>query len=221
MVPCIIIPVLNRYDLLERAIRSIDYPVEQLIIIDTGDGYDADMLAWTAPWQHVQNWYLWRMPTNLGVAPSWNLGIKATPHADGWILLNSDAYFEPGGLEAFYKDCEPSSITVTGGSQPWSCAWVGAGVVERVGLFSECYVPAYFEDNDFEDRSRASNVQVKISQAGIVHDNSSTISSDPSLAEKNSKSFQANAALHSLRWQSGLPDAGHWDLKRRRDLGWD
>jgi hypothetical protein len=24
-----------------------------------------------------------------------------------------------------------------------------------------------------------------------------------------------------MRWQSGLPDAGHWDLTRRRDLGWD
>ena len=221
MVPCIIIPVLNRYDLMERAIRSIDYPVEQLIIIDNGNGYDPDMLAWTAPWQHIQNWYLWRMPTNLGVAPSWNLGIKSTPHADGWILLNSDAFFEPGQLEEFYKDCEPDTITLTGKTQPWSCAWVGAGVVERVGLFSECYVPAYFEDNDFEDRSRGSNVQVKVSQARIVHDNSSTISSDPSLAEKNSKSFQANHELHSLRWQSGLPDAGHWDLKRRRDLGWD
>ena len=28
-------------------------------------------------------------------------------------------------------------------------------------------------------------------------------------------------ALHQLRWQSGLPDAGHWDLKRRREFGWD
>jgi hypothetical protein len=51
MVPVIIIPVLNRYDLMERAIRSIDYPVERLIIIDNGDGYDPDMLAWTTPWQ--------------------------------------------------------------------------------------------------------------------------------------------------------------------------
>ena len=221
MVPCIIIPVLNRYDLLERAIRSIDYPVEQLIIVDNGDGYDADMLAWTAPWQHVQNWYLWRMPTNLGVAPSWNLGIKATPHAEGWILLNSDAYFEPGQLEAFYKDCEPNNITLNRSMPHWSCAWVGAGVVERVGLFSECYVPAYFEDNDFEKRAERINVVVKVSQAGIGHDNSSTIGSDPSLAEKNAKSFQANQELHQLRWQSGLPDAGHWDLKRRREFGWD
>jgi GT2 family glycosyltransferase len=98
---------------------------------------------------------------------------------------------------------------------------VGAGVVERVGLFSECYVPAYFEDNDFEERARRINVEVKVSQARIVHDNSSTIRSDESLAGKNSKSFQSNQELHQLRWQSGVPDAGHWDLKRRRDLGWD
>ena len=135
--------------------------------------------------------------------------------------MNSDAFFEPGGLEAFYKDCEPNNITLTREMPAWSCAWVGAGVVERVGLFSECYVPAYFEDNDFEERSCRINVEVKISQAGIVHDNSSTIGSDPSLLEKNSKSFQANQQLHALRWKSGLPDAGHWDLKRRRELGWD
>jgi GT2 family glycosyltransferase len=103
----------------------------------------------------------------------------------------------------------------------WSCAWVGAGVVERVGLFSECYVPAYFEDNDFEERARRINVEVKVSQARIIHDNSSTIRSDESLADKNSKSFQSNQELHQLRWQTGVPDVGHWDLKRRRDLGWD
>jgi len=88
-------------------------------------------------------------------------------------------------------------------------------------LFSECYVPAYFEDNDFEKRAERINVVVKVSQAGIGHDNSSTIGSDPSLAQKNAKSFQANQELHQLRWQSGLPDAGHWDLKRRREFGWD
>jgi hypothetical protein len=82
-------------------------------------------------------------------------------------------------------------------------------------------VPAYFEDNDFEQRAQRVNVELRVSQAVIGHDNSSTIRSDDSLADKNAKSFQANQELHQLRWQSGLPDAGHWDLKRRRDLGWD
>ena len=35
---------------------------------------------------------------NLGVAASWNLGIKATPLADWWLICNSDIKFGPGDL---------------------------------------------------------------------------------------------------------------------------
>lgn len=219
MVPVIIIPVLNRYDLMERAIRSIDYPVERLIIIDNGDGYDPDMLAWTAPWQYIQNWYLWRMPTNLGVAPSWNLGIKATPHAEGWLLLNSDAYFEPGQLEKFFADCVDDVVVKT--ERSWSCVWIGQGVVSKIGLFSECYVPAYFEDNDYEQRAKAFNLPVIVSDVSVGHDNSSTLKANPIFGEKNQRSFADNSNLHDMRWRSGIPDAGAWDLDRRRTLGWD
>jgi len=36
MIPNLIIPVLNRYDLLDRMLASIDYPVAHLLIIDNG-----------------------------------------------------------------------------------------------------------------------------------------------------------------------------------------
>ena len=221
MVPVICIPVLNRPDLLDRCLKSIDYPVETLIVIDNGGVYDADMMSWVVNRQLVKNSYVWSFPSNLGVATSWNLGIKSTPLADGWILLNSDAWFEPGQLEVFYNDCNPDSVTLTTAMPNWCCAWVGSQVVERVGLFSEDFYPAYFEDTDWQERATRINTEVKFSQAKIAHDNSSTIRSDPSLAEKNAKSFQANQELYALRWQSGLPDAGHWDLKRRREFGWD
>ena len=221
MVPCVVVPILNRPDLLDRCLKSIDYPVETLIVVDNGGVYDADMMSWVVDRQLVKNSYVWSFPSNLGVATSWNLGIKATPHADGWILLNSDAWFEPGQLEVFYNDCTPDAITLTIALPSWCCAWVGSQVVERVGLFSEDFYPAYFEDTDWQERATRINTEVKFSQAKIGHDNSSTIRSDDSLADKNQRSFQANQELYALRWQSGLPDAGHWDLKRRRDLGWD
>jgi len=221
MVPVIIIPVLNRYDLLDRCLRSIDYPVETLIIIDNGGQSTLHDWPWVIDRRMVKNYHVWSMPTNLGVAPSWNIGIKATPHADGWIILNSDAFFEPGQLEVFYNDCKPDSVTLTEAQPGWCCAWIGSEVVAKVGLFSECYVPAYFEDNDFQERAKRLNVPFWTSDAGIVHDNSSTLLSAPELQEKNAKSFAANGALHAMRWQSGLPDAGHWDLTRRRELGWD
>ena len=102
MVPVIGIPVLNRYDLLERCIRTIDYAVEHLIIIDNGGMIEKDCLSLPKN-SNIENRYILNMPSNLGVATSWNLGIKMTPFAQGWILLNSDAYFERNELQKFYR----------------------------------------------------------------------------------------------------------------------
>lgn len=216
-VPVIIIPVLNRYDLLKRAVWSIDYPTETLILVDNGDRKG------TYPWHSkptsIYEQFVWHIPSNLGVGPSWNMGIKATPYADGWILLNSDAWFQPGELERFWADCQPDNIVKT--RSHWSCVWIGSQVVAKIGLFSECYVPAYFEDNDFEQRAINAGFRLVVSEAQIGHDNSSTINSDPFLLMKNAQSFEDNRLLHLSRWADGVPEAGAWDLTRRRTLGWE
>jgi GT2 family glycosyltransferase len=219
MVPVIIIPVLNRYDLLERCLQSIDYPVEHLIIVDNGGESSLQFYPWVIDRRLVSNYHVWSMPTNLGVAPSWNLGIKATPHARGWILLNSDAWFKPGQLEDFFAGCDDGKVVRT--KRNWSCVWVGQDVVSKIGLFSECYVPAYFEDNDYEQRAKAFNISVVVSDVEVEHDNSSTLKANPAFGEKNNRSFADNSNLHDMRWRSGIPDAGAWDLGRRRTLGWD
>lgn len=216
-VPVIIVPVLNRYDLLKRAVWSIDYVTETLILVDNGDR--SETYPWHSKPTTVHQQFVWHMPTNLGVGPSWNLGIKATPHADGWVLFNSDAWFLPSQLERFWADCQPDNIVKT--RSHWSCVWIGSEVVAKIGLFSECYVPAYFEDNDFEGRAVAAGFRLVVSDAEIGHDNSSTIGSDPKLAAKNSYSFEDNRLLHLQRWSADVPSAGVWDLSRRRRLGWE
>lgn len=219
MVPAVIIPVLNRYDLLDRALQSIDYRVDTLMVIDNGGQSTLHEWPWVIDRRQVNNYHVWSMPSNLGVAPSWNLGIKATPHADGWLLLNSDAYFAPGQLEAFYGDCSVDRIVKT--EKAWSCVWVGRNVVGKIGLFSECYVPAYFEDNDYELRAKANGVEILVSSVEVGHDNSSTLNANDGFKEKNIVSFNANERLHHQRWAEGTPAPGAWDLARRCDLGWD
>jgi hypothetical protein len=68
MVPCVVVPILNRPDLLDRCLKSIDYPVETLIVVDNGGVYDADMMSWVVDRQLVKNSYVWSFPSNLGVA---------------------------------------------------------------------------------------------------------------------------------------------------------
>jgi GT2 family glycosyltransferase len=209
----IIVPVLNRYDLLDRMLESIDYPVERVVVIDNGGRW----FGWSES-EWVGETVVWRMPSNLGVAPSWNLGIKATPFEDGWLLVNSDAWFAPGTLAELAVNFAPGRIVRT--AEDWACVWVGAGVLEAVGLFSECFVPAYFEDNDYEWRCGLLGFTVE--KVGHVrHDNSSTIMSDSSLMAANNRSFAANNQMFLDRHREGRTEPGEWSLRRRRELGWD
>ena len=217
MVPVVIIPVLNRYDLLERCIDSLDYPIEKLIVIDNGGKIAEDCLVMPRNSKHDERFIL-DMPSNLGVATSWNLGIKMTPFASGWILLNSDAWFAPGELEKFWNGCVSDEIHL-GGNPPWACAWIGSEVVKDVGLFCEAFHPAYFEDNDYERRAVRLGKQITRTQAIINHDNSSTLLADVAYQEKNAATFHANHELFKLR--NARLDAGQWDLQRRLDLSWD
>lgn len=211
-VPVIIIPVLNRYDLLARCVGSIDFPVDRLVIIDNGGhgGVFGSHLV-----NHVSHW---RMPSNLGVPTSWNLGIKATPFSHGWILLNSDAWFAPGALEQFYSECKKDEVLLCG-SPGWCCVWLGDGVVQRVGLFEDNFHPAYFEDSDYERRASGCGVRVHNSSAVVHHDNSSTLAASEKFRAKNGVSFAANLALFDSRDSGSKPM--QWDLGRRRALGWD
>ena len=120
VIDVVIIPVLNRYDLLERAIESLD-EVETLIVIDNGNGLPDHYLDTIQMRMIAKRRFLWKMPTNLGVASSWNLGIKATPHATGWLLLNSDACFGEDAWAIFSQDTEGADV-VQAGTSPSHCS---------------------------------------------------------------------------------------------------
>jgi len=210
-----VVPVLNRYDLLVRLFESIHFPVGRLLIVDNGGRFNSKNLP-RNDW--VRQLFVWRMPSNLGVAPSWNLGIKATPDASGWLLMNSDAWFSPGSMEQMAVNFTADRIVRT--EQDWACVWVGREVVAEVGLFSECFVPAYFEDNDYAWRCGQHGVVVEVA-GSVRHDTSSTIRSDDRLMGLNGRSFDANRQLFLRRVADGITEPGLWSLGRRCEFGWD
>jgi GT2 family glycosyltransferase len=221
VIDVVIIPVLNRYDLLERCIESMD-DVETLIVIDNGDGLPDYYLDTIQMRMIAKRRYLWKMPENLGVATSWNLGIKATPHASGWLILNSDAHFDDGAFHTITEDTDTADV-VQAGSPPWCCTWLSANAVKRVGLFCERFHPAYMEDVDWERRARMLGVTFAMSSAVVHHDNSSTIASDPVKAQRNAETHAANHALFEYRWSragSGVPADMEWSLATRLQQSW-
>ena len=222
MVPVVVIPVLNRYDLLERCIDSLDFPVDKIIIIDNGGKIEQDCLVMPRHSRHGKT-YIMDMPSNLGVATSWNLGIKMSPHATGWLLLNNDAYFADGAYDVFAADTQDAMV-VQAGSPPWCCTWISSEAVKRVGLFCERFYPAYMEDVDWERRARICGVDFASSSAVVHHDNSSTISSDDEMRAANQRTHATNHAFYEYRWAntaaSGLPEQHEWSLSTRLGNDW-
>ncbi len=193
---------------------SFEGKIGKLICIDNGNS------EWTPRTHKASEIFVWRMPNNLGVAASWNLGIKATPFSPGWMIVNHDIQFGEGGMQAFYANCRPDNI-VLGGKPNWSCVWVGAEVVAKVGLFHEGFHPAYFEDNDYEVRAQRAGVEIVQSTAAINHRNSSTLASSEKFQQRNSLTFQANLDRFNERLNQPWENLVDWDLVRRRELGWD
>ena len=215
MLSNLIVPVLNRYDLLDRMLASIDYPVYELLIVDNGG--DLERIRYN---ENVINVHIVNLPSNLGVAASWNLGIKLFPHDDRWFFASNDMVYLPGALEGL-SEARRDEITLSDMFPFWHTFSVGEEVVRRVGLFDEALYPAYFEDNDYQRRAVHKNVHIRSVSIPTQHENSSTIGADRGLREKNAVSFQNNAIYYNDKMAKDDYGQGAWSLDRRRRNAWD
>jgi GT2 family glycosyltransferase len=220
MLENLIVPVLNRYDLLQRMLDSLDYPVGHLLIIDNGSSVVEHSFELNVPVCVEHTTYL-PMPANLGVAGSWNLGIKSFPYADRWFFASNDVQFGPGALKTL-SEARTDEITLSGDFPFWQAFSLGYEAVRRLGLFDECgFFPAYFEDTDYLRRANELGVTIRKVDAPMSHDNSSTINSDQRLQRENSRTFTANQKYFSEKVAREDFGPGSWSVERRRVNGWE
>lgn len=214
VIPALGFATLKRFDLAERLLASIDYPVEHLVIVDNSG---------TNTWQpsqpeKVKNLWLMRVPYGLGLVGAWNLIVKSTPHAPYWVLVNDDAHFAEGALEIIAQDANPDGLAFPHIVPDWSCIVLGQKVVEQVGLYDERLYPLYFDDNDYERRIRNAGLPVTRIEAIVHHDNSSTLQGNEG---NNGRTFQANQRLYQSKVEANDYSEGNWSLKIRRENSWD
>jgi GT2 family glycosyltransferase len=214
MLENLVVPVLNRYDLLQRMLDSVDVPIDHLLIIDNGLGTDTlELSNKFAKFTHL------RMPANLGVAGSWNLGIKSFPYAHRWFIVSNDVVFRSGALEKL-ATARRDEITLTADAPNWQAFALGDEAVTDLGLFDECgFYPAYFEDNDYMRRAQFAGVNIRKLDLDLTHDNSSTIKAG--YQSKNDKTFFANHRLYQAKVDSDDYTAGTYSLQIRRENGWE
>jgi len=160
------------------------------------------------------------MPANLGVAASWNLGIKSFPYDNRWFFASNDVVFKPGALERLCE-ARTDEITLSKMFPHWHAFSVGYEAVRRLGLFDEAFFPAYFEDNDYNTRANRFGVPIRKLDIPADHDNSSTLKSDPVFQALNGDTFARNQAYYQAKIKHQNFGPGGWDVERRRLNGWE
>lgn len=192
MIPILGIPILNRYDLLLRCIRSIDYPVNALMVIQNGPD-DPDAMAellsilQTVPVNHFHHV---RTP-NLGCSASWNHIILSFP-SDYWMIGSNDIQFSPGDLEKMHTQIiSDKELACLYGNHGASWFGITQRGVHQVGSFDCNFYPGYLEDCDWSRRADLLGVKCATAHGvSAIHGDgvlkgSCTIMSDPEIRRKN------------------------------------
>ena len=215
MIPVLGFAVLSRFDLADRLLQSIDYPVEHLVIVN-----NSGKKSWTPkkPDSVKELWHI-EVPYGLGANGAWNLIIKSTPHAGYWVLPNDDSHFEPGALQVIAENVRTDAFNFVKVSPKWSCVVPGEGAVMKAGLWDEKFYPIYFDDDDYEWRMRQLEIKFNNIDAKVHHDNSSTLKSG--FNEVNAKTFGRNKSLYTNKMAAHDLGVRGWSLKVRRDNRWD
>lgn len=215
MIPVLGFCTLKRFDLAERLLASINYPVEHLVIIDNSGSQSWEPVK---PELVSKMWVL-RVPFGLGLVGAWNLIVKSTPYAPYWVLVNDDAWFAPNALQKIAEDVDTEALNFLDVTPQWSAVVFGEGMVAKTGLYDERFYPLYFDDNDLERRVRFHDVPIKVIDAKVEHENSSTLKSG--FQQVNTKSFANNQVLYEAKGEASDYTQGGWDLAIRRANRWD
>ena len=177
-IPVIGVPVVNGVHWLKRLIDSIDYPVDELFIINNnGRGELDDELneIIQSGNSYINKIKLTNLPANLGCSGAWNLIIKCYMNSPYWIIANNDICFTPGMLEKMHLE---ATQTDYGMIHAKSSDWGGGSydlflikdwVVQKCGLFDENLYPIYAEDVDYHIRLINENISCRYLGLDYLH----------------------------------------------------
>ena len=196
---CILIPTINRKDLLMEALEYyiIAYPNTDILIVDNGFQIIPQL---------SNNMRIYDQLTNLGVSGSWNFLIKKAienKHTN-FLILNDDIVLKKSEeiINSIIDNDIQDTLYVPNKKYNWSAFLLNQYVYNIVGEFDEGFTRCYFEDNDYAYRIKLANMKIKEEPLlnAEVYRNSMTIQKDPFLS-----TFAENQKYYISKW-GGMPE---------------
>lgn len=215
MIPVLGFATLTKFDMAQRLLDSIDYPVEKVVIVDNSGKREFKPRLNA----NIKDLWLIQVPHGLGANGAWNLIIKSTPFAPYWVIPNDDSWFEAGALKTIAEQVDLEAFNFPQVNPKWSCVIPTAHSVEKAGLWDEAFHPVYYDDDDYEWRMTELGVRFNHINAVVHHDNSSTLNSGFQI--RNQDTFQRNRSLFTNKRAGRNLGIIGWSLRVRRDNAWD
>lgn len=193
----LIVPVLNRFDLFTKLIRSVDEEIRVFVI----ESYE----------------------NNRGVSGAWNEGIRRASEA-GYryaIISNDDVEFYPGSILSLYKTIKNTNACLVSalqnGQMGQNGTWESAEffcfaidipqLLDKAGYFDENFFPAYWEDIDMHRRLILAGAKCLVDMgAPALHHISQTQNFDPGNPVTSHSDFDKNKSYLIKKW--GITQAG-------------
>jgi GT2 family glycosyltransferase len=197
---CILIPTINRADLLLEALPVYKdiYPNVKVYILDNGD----QAIPNISPNFEV----IIPKPRFQGVSASWNMLIEYAIHEghENFLILNDDIILKAGqgAINQIIERWGPNTFHRPRAFYNWSAFLLNKTIYDKVGEFDENFKKAFFEDNDYEYRMKCKNITIRYEDAlnAEVYRNSMTIQKDPLLGD-----YISNREYYIRKW-GGLPN---------------
>ncbi len=161
----ILLPVTNNPELVQDKIREV--PLDRLILVNNFDNPEVEILCKQAEDGGAE---VHRYPRNLGLAASWNLGMRKIKEDgnDFLIILSASAVLEDS-IERFADsivDYESQNGLqyryLASGRATLHCFAQTNVSVDVGGYFDENFWPIYYEDTDYCRRSKLNGINTKV-----------------------------------------------------------
>lgn len=196
---CILIPTINRKDLLMEAMDwySSNIRETEIIILDNGKQGIASA---------VPSIKVFESNYNKGVAGSWNWLINkaiAKGHTH-FLVLNDDIILKRyvSEIQQIIDRYDEMTFHRPRPFYNWSAFILNKTIWDKVGQFDESFVKCFFEDNDYEYRMKLAGVNINYEDGlnAQVYRNSQTIERQPLLG-----GYIENREYYIRKW-GGVPN---------------
>lgn len=203
--------IVNGAEDLYKHFKSIDYPVKRYFILDNSMGKDKDVTDAIQTIvlegsQYIEEISTVRNRLNVGFSGSVNQIIKQNTDSPYWCIFSVDWHVKRNQLKKLAERLQESftGILCDKSQNGYSALVLHPDLLYEVGYLDENFFPAYYEDNDHRYRMKQAGFTWEYLPLEYDHIVSATIKRDPTIFNKNQKTFKENARYYLEKW-GGMP----------------